>query len=109
MLDRLAAWGWTREGSRWVHEQPKGTRIAFEKRDDGTLWLWLDLDGDKRVLGFEGNLEKVLDAIHVRQDEIGTDNYLMHYGELGEISSVSIIAWEQFEPPQKRPTKSWKK
>jgi hypothetical protein len=93
---------------RWEYRQPKGTTIAIEPRE-GALWLWLDLHGDKRCLGLEGDVTAILAAVHARQDDISTDNYLSHYGELGSVCSVSIIAWEQFEPAPKKTVKSWKK
>jgi len=100
--------GWTQSGARWEYKQPKGTTIALEERE-GMLWLWLDFHGDRRCLGLEGDRAKILEAVRARQDDIGTDNYLEHYFELGSVCSVSVIAWEQFEPPAKRATKSWKK
>jgi hypothetical protein len=83
-------------------------RIAIENRPARKeLWLWLYGQGDKQCLGLsyaQGGLEKTLAKVAAMQDALSFDDYLSNYGDLQQAcSEVSIVCWEQFEPPAPPP------
>jgi hypothetical protein len=97
--------GWTEETPRnraetaFVRRGGAARELVLELHGD-TLWLWIEADGDRRVLQmtFGDALDRVLAALVERQARLSVESYLQDYMALSAICPTSIVAWEQFEP-----------